>query len=197
MPDVSSFAYNGGLASAIVAIIIALAEWLKTRNAKKITKKFENIPPSFDPATAADTPKAEIEKQVVFERSRSVPSIDLIARVETYVRAEGDLRIQLAKKDWEYKELLEERDAALQALQEANKQINAMRTELDELYRQIRSSRQLPALQSPHGRNIFKHPARDDGRVSRSAGHHSDSSVHVDRTQDRQADRKKHEPEGE
>ncbi len=171
MNDVSEIATKGGLGSALVAIVIAVAEYIKRRDAKKLEEKYKNLAPSPPP------PETEKAPDLVFEKSRAMPSIDMIAHVERYVKAEGELRIQIARKDWEIKELIEERDKLMG-------QVHSLRTELDELRR---------GLESGHEGIPRKRPARPVDPGSSSRGDHRTGSVHVDRPYDRQGRRKNDE----
>lgn len=137
MADVTQVATYGGSGTAIVAIVIALADHIRKRNAANLGNKMEKMAHSPGLDLEAHLQRLS-EKQLVFERGRDPYSPDLIARVEGYVRAEGDLRIQLARKDWEARELLLQRDAAMAANRLLEQQVNALHSELAELRRGLK-----------------------------------------------------------
>jgi hypothetical protein len=119
MSDATDVAATGGYASAIVAIVIALADYIRKRNAAALEKKLEKTAPS----EFIELPHMK-NRDVTFDRPKEVYSAELLARVESYVRAEGDLRIQIAQKDWQYKELVTERDNLLRALHQSGEKIS-------------------------------------------------------------------------
>jgi len=137
MADPSDYAAYGGSATTIVALVIAFADYIKKRNASNLGNKMERAAPSSAVEIEAHLRQLNA-KPLVFEHNRDPYSPDLIARVEGYVRAEGDLRIQLARKDWETKELLLQRDAALSANQRLEQQNKALHAELAELRHQLK-----------------------------------------------------------
>lgn len=168
MTDVGDVATKGGLTSAAIAIVVAIAEYIKRRDIKKLEDKYKNLAPSPPPLV--------IEKptDLTFEKSRAIPSIDMIAHVESYVRAEGELRIQLARKDWEIKELVDERDKLYA-------QVRGLRQELEELRR---------GLESGNERIPRYRPARTVDPSSDSSGGNLPGALRVDRPYDRKGPRK-------
>jgi len=174
MADVQEVAVSGGFGTALVAITVAIADRILKARAERLKKKLESVAPTetYVPPSATDS---------VFQRLPS-PSAELIARVEGYVRAEGELRVALARKDWELKMAVEERDKALALLR-------STRVELEDLQAQVRSGHIEP-LHSGHARFPQDHPGRQPADISREPGYHRRSGRSLDRPEDRIAPRK-------
>jgi hypothetical protein len=159
--------HGNGIAAAFATFLITALGWATLRLGAGSTKRL--LDAAEPKARAPEGPPAHT--LVISPPKASLPSSELLSRVEVTLREHGDLRVQLAKKDWEietlHKALDEERKRRQLVESQLETQLGAnlaLKREFDELEKKIGIARApaLPKPKDPHGSHLGRNVVEAD-----------------------------------